>query len=521
MQFFVYPQDITRAAEPDVLSRSTSVYQVKAHFFETLRQLGPLRVLDPSANTDELASVFARPDSVLAYVHAEKDTPLALRLQHVARRSLWHSLGGLMLPDPLAMLLSRTPDRVSLVMTDVQRERLERALGTAVSQLAVLPFPLDTEFWRPPTAAERADARARHGIEGDTRHLVHAGRFLVTKGLCQWLRALSLHPLPDSVVTCAGDFEPTFPIQALATDHHGFPSYFTDRRPGVPAGTRWIPPLGPDALRSLFWSADACVCPSWHEDENYNITVRQAALCGVAPVVADFGGLAALARQLPWGGVATYPTPVGVRFSLRELRSHIDAALAPRADSAPWLDAVRAECDGRASADALRAAVVRLLRRPLEAPAIDAKPNAAFRAIFEHGDAALVRALTAPNRAAPPGLFAPGTGPYAPQFPCNEFFAAVQGIYTTERETPEVRAGTAYRGFFPCRLAEAGGAVVEDGYPGPRIWPLDAERMAQLADCRVVAHIAPNDVRLVPRSATQCDALRDLVAAGFFVPDGA
>lgn len=518
MRFIVYPSDVVAAAEPGVLDRSTSVDRVKAHFFDRLRRLGPVVPLGEHASVADLTALFAQPDTVLAYVHADRSSPIHARVLAVPRRSLWHSLGGLMLPDRVATLTAHGAGGVTLVMTPFQRNRLTRYLGAAAQGLGVVPYPIDAGFWRPPTPRERSRARARAelGVFGSITHLVYAGRFLVTKGIYQVVHTLKTWPMANVRLTLAGSVEPALPIRALSADHRGFPAYLA--RHGQTPGSSFLsvlPSLDAEGLRRLCWSADAFICPSWHEDENYGITPRQAALCGVPPVVTDFAGLAELARQLPWGGVPTYPTAVGVRFSLRDLRACIGAALDYASDTV-WVDRVRATCDETAASAGLSAAVESLLARPPQPPVpADDQPRAAFRSLFEHADPLLVAAITARSASAPDGLFAPGTGPHNPDFPRNEFFAAIQGMYTTEPRPPAVVGGSSWRGFFPCVLDVEQRAVVEDGYPGPRVWPLDDEWAA--IEASVDAGSA--SLRLTPQTPTQCAVVQALVDAGMLVPD--
>ncbi len=518
MRFVVYARDVVPAAEPGRLDRSTSVDQVKAQFFDALRMLGPVAALDEHASTDDLTALCAQPDTMLAYVHADTGAPVHTRLQQVPRRALWHSLGGLMLPDRIATLAARSSNRINLVMTPFQRERLEQSLGAAVRGLGVMPFPIDANVWRPPSPAERAQARTALGVPGSATHLVYAGRFLVTKGLCQVLNALASWPLAKAIVTFAGAAEPSFPLQALSTDHAAFPAYVARHwRTDLVPPLRVVPPHDAHGLRQLLWSADAFIAPSWHEDENFGITPRQAALCGVPPVVTDFGGLADLARHLPWGGVQTYPTAVGVRFSLRELREGIDAALAHSRTDASWIDRVRASCDAQAADAGLRTAIGALLAEPLQSPVPAAmESRIGIRRIFEHADPRLVAAITSRPGPPPDGLFAPGTGPHNPEFPGNEFFAAVQGIYTTEPQPPLVVPGSSWRGFFPCALDAERRAVVEDGYPGPRVWPLAGHEWAAMKACVDSRYDA---LRLTPATAAQCEVVQPLVMAGMLVPD--
>jgi hypothetical protein len=57
---------------------------------------------------------------------------------------------------------------------------------------------------------------------------------------------------------------------------------------------------------------------------------------------------------------------------------------------------------------------------------------------------------------------------------------------------------------------------VEDGYPGPRVWPLEDAAWTALEAC---VDGGSAGLRLVPRTPTQCEMVQALVQAGMLVPD--
>jgi glycosyltransferase involved in cell wall biosynthesis len=519
MRFYAFERDI-RAEPPRprrdfVVDDSVSVLPLKRHFYEALGTVGELVPLPENFSADEARALFRGPDAVFTQVH------FGSRLQEwdaIPKRQLRHTLGSFMLPEYLLDPSAYLPATMNCVTTASQAESLGRGLKEARPELSVFAPRLNESVFHPPDAARRAAGRGRFGVgEGDI-HLVYAGRFLATKGLCQLVRSLTLWPDERMRVTLAGNFSPDFPIRLSNATHSTFAGFWKRETLGRGTGPRVsvIPGLPAGSLRELYWSADLFVYPSGHEDENFGFSPREAALCGAPSVVTDFCGLRDLAVQMPWGGVDTYPTAGGIRFSLRRFRRLIDAAVAGRDwDPVRCAEAVRRECDPGLSAERLKRAAERLLSAPLDAPAEPAEALKRLKTKLlscagERIAAALIDAKASP----PDGGEVDGCGVRDDR---RRLIQAIQGLYTTFPEAPGVASGTRYRGFFRVALWPEERAVVEFGFPGPRLRRYEPGPWREIA--AAAARDETGDTVFVPGDANQVRLIRELVELGYLVSD--
>lgn len=333
--------------------------------------------------------------------------------------------------------------------------------------MEVFPPPVDTEFFRIPGARERSAGRRAWGVRSTQRHLVYAGRLLPSKGVLQFLRCAQWYGPAEWVITIAGDDAQQGGFaQWLAREARDFPG----------AGRiRVHPSLGREDLRALFWSADACVCPSVHEDENFGIAVREAMACGVAPVVTEFAGLAPVAAAFPAGRVRTYPTRHGVRFSLSDLARAMRGALRVSAAEAHlFRQFVRREQS--AAPGGLRRALSYLSRVPAESPY--------------------------PGKRVCSG---PGS------------VMRVQGAFASAGLPPEVAPGSAWAGFFDVRCRDRAREVEERaGAVSRRVRFSEREWSALSGCCRSTG--VPARLHFFPDNGQQCRAVRTLVTQGYLVP---
>jgi hypothetical protein len=525
MRFYAFKSDLDylpSTGNPDSvvsLNSTTSVRKLKAHFFECVRSLGNLTLLDENLSHSELASIFQQPDAVLAHVHRIQDSP---SWYAVPKRTLAHSLGDFLLPDPLYRYVTmHRANTVYLVTAAFQKARLEKHLGAAAPTMAVFAPRLDETLFRPPTPGERTSARAAFGLSEGAIHIVYAGRWLATKGLCQLLRAFHLWPMAKATITVVGGFERTFPIMFASASHYTFPSFF--RREFVVhmkgKTLRMSDPLAGEGLRNALWSADLFVYPSVHEDENFGMAPREAILCGVPVVVADFCGLHPLASSMPWGGVATYPTLCGPRYSVWQLRKTIaEAVIAKRWDAETCAVAVRKECDPSVSRLSMEKAVTSLLSVPLVIPIeVREAERKGRNELFRYANSHVVRAFVDKAKEVPDGALVDGMGMHNPSFPELQLLQAIQGFYTSVDKAPIVEAGSRMRGFFRVSLWREERAIVEFGFPGPRMKRYGEADWASLVSCVTAGN--RSDITMAPRTKAQIALAQDLVDLGYVVPD--
>jgi glycosyltransferase involved in cell wall biosynthesis len=521
LRFFALKEDLgmLSAQLPDtgfILDDSTSVAKQKKHFLECIRSFGAITPLDEKLSYSELASLFKKPDVIFLEVHGGRTPPL---WGIIPKRTLWHSLGTLMYPHGIYKELASPFNKVSLVLTDFQRKRLEQYLKEAIAPMAVFAPMLEEKNFYLPDKKQRQRARGKLGVSNREIHIVYAGRWLVTKGICQLLRVLHLWPIKNARVTLVGDFTPGFPLQQVGASHVTFEDYF--KRECVNNKQRirveFMKAQPPQGLREIFWSADLFVYPSLHEDENFGMTPREALLCGVPVVVTDFCGLYPLASHMPWRGINTYPTLHGARYGLRQFRDLIAQALEIKREF-PYLSydtLVKRECDPNASRANLEKAIKLLLNAHLKTPFdIQGAQKQMMVNLLRYADGRIIRAFNGVNKKYPEGALIDGMGlPFAQ----NEVFRVIQGMYTTLPDRPTVENGSFWRGFFPIVLWREEKKLVERGFPGPRMKYYSSREWRTLASCAKAERV--NEIIFSPRRKAEIKLTQELVDLGYLVPE--
>ncbi|MDD5674973.1 MAG: glycosyltransferase [Chitinivibrionales bacterium] len=531
MRFLVYKKSLdsdflpktesSDAPAPFIIADHTSVKKVSHHFFSSLETLGPLICMEDLGNKDAVQKVLQEPDVIVA-ISCVVDPTYEAILSEIPHRKLILSLGKLMMPQQVALEIGlRNPSRVHLVSSDFQKRRLSRFLRDAAPFCAAFAHELDNNQFFPPTPEQKLAARRALGLRPEERHIVYAGRFLANKGICQVLRALFLWPLDNITITLAGNFCPGFGHLPTHATNFTFENYFKRefRSDAVPyPAIQFLPAQEPPQLQKLLWSADCFVYPSFHDDENFGLAVREAALCGVPCVTTDFCGLHALAVLSPESGVATYPTAIGVRYSLRQLRNSIAGTLdiKDKAAAVPWNAVVRAESDPRRARDLLERVCKGLIG---QAPALPEplEESAVQNRVFEQAHDGFLQPLYKAHPQSWEGLFADGCAPCQNQFPHNQMLRAVQGMYTTSSGTPVVSDGSSWRGFFRLSLCKETRWLMEFGFPGPRLKPYDRADWDVLTGCAI--RDDRGDIIFKPTSARAAEILQELVEMGYLVPD--
>jgi glycosyltransferase involved in cell wall biosynthesis len=526
MRFFAFKSDFHSDPPPGQkrgfsLDASTSVIKQKRHFFDCLRSLGELIALDEKLTREELKSIFQKPDAIFTVVHGGIAPP-AWKWNALPKRILAHSLGSFFYPDLLYdTIINSSLNTISLVTTDWQRQRLKNHLGQAAPRMAVFTPQLDQANFYPPTPRQRLIARNKFGIKDKEVHLVYAGRWLATKGICQLIRTLNLWPLAKIKVSLVGSFNPDFPITQSAASHFTFADYFKREFLLTPQGRqiRLLKAREAKGLREIFWSADLFVYPSLHEDENFGMAPREAALCGVPCAVTDFCGLHPLTEYTPWGGIATYPAFGGSRYSLQQLRDLLAQAVKRKEGVAQECRMrVKQECQPQSAKSNLKRAIDDLLKTPLEKPLkMKAAEKAGRFKLFRYADPKVVQAFLEKKEKIPEGALVDGTGMEIKGFPYRKLQQAVQGFYTTIDRTPKVKKGQRFRGFFRLAAWKEEQALVEFGFPGPRIKRYRNQEWQALISCLKLEK--PAEVTFAPRKKEEIALAQELVDLGYLVSD--
>jgi len=521
MQFAVFKTDLNMKDFSHArgkrfnLDASTSVAQQKGHLLETLEELGDVLPIDLKIKRADYKALCSRPDTIIVTIHQP------LPWSKVPRRILLHSLGDYMLTDVYFDQEHFAPNTINLMTSRLQADRIKKHLQQASPGLGVFTPRLKVKDFYPPSRAQKKAARQKIGLADGIKHIVYAGRWLATKGICQVIRALNLWPMEDVRISLAGNFEPGFMLSQTQSSHNTFADFFerevTGRNSRI--ALEMFKAHGPDALRQLLWSADLFVYPSIHEDENFGMAPREAVLCGVPVVVSDFCGLGQLGRGVG-GLLATYPTLAGPRYSLKRLRDLIAGGFATTQEELNKNTGfVTKECDpGLARAD-LKSSAEALLRQPLinDLPSPKHARSELLANLLRYADSGILQAVIEKKRPLPAGLLVDGTGSFNKEFSYPRFLSAVQGFYTTVDKPAAVEPGSVLRGFWRLALWKEEKALVEIGFPGPRLKRYDQDDWSALTSCVQVT--AGQEIEVCPITSLQLGLAQELIDLGYLVPD--
>lgn len=156
-------------------------------------------------------------------------------------------------------------------------------------KIAIAPYGVDAEFWAPGGAQHGAgsmeqgvqrpeDGGQRSGdsllvtshpslVTGSLR-FIYAGQSSIRKGIPVLIEAWEKAQLRDAELVLVGSWQ-------LATD----------RLKRLPAGVRFVGPVGPEKLRELYRESDVFVFPSFFE--GFGLVILEAMACGLPVIASD------------------------------------------------------------------------------------------------------------------------------------------------------------------------------------------------------------------------------------------
>ena len=118
----------------------------------------------------------------------------------------------------------------------------------------------------------------------------------------------------------------------------------------------------------------------------------------------------------------------------------------------------------------------------------------------------------------PNDLYVDGTGDLGcGLFSEPHFLTAVQSIYTSFPETPKAIKGCRYIGFWRIAVWQEEMALVEFGYPGPRVKRFDKKDWQQLSGS--INYGINGEVEFRPKSENEMKLIQNLIELGYLVPD--
>jgi len=500
------------------INSNTSVNEVKAHFFETLAKLGEIIKINADYNLSELSDLCQMNDVIFACFH---ETPP----ENIACRLLYHTKGALMLSGGFLDRWTFMDTTMNIVTSQKQSSQLKESLGNVAPLLGAFVSKMNTDDFRLPSKDEQEKARVRYKIKDDTFHIVFGGRFISNKGIAQLVRALNIWPEKNIHITLVGNFEPDFFIYQSNAAHATFISFFEREIIGQNKNGELVclPSMNHQDLCELFWSADCFGFPSFHEDEAIGTTPRLAMLCGVPVVATDFCGFSQLANTKS-GMIKTYPTLGGVRYSLNQLAEEISTIInwndyEKNANIKFNAEVVLDFCNTEKSELELKTAVEQLLKIPVcEAPTGGWRSKERFDKWIKKAPNAFQEAVALAKTPFPDGLYTDGTGDIGlGWFSEPHFLKAIQGIYTTYPVAPKAITGSTYRGFWRIAIWKEEKAVVEFGFPGPRIKRYSSAEWDLLMQCIKLGD--NGEPVFYPDNLKALELVDELILLGYLVPD--
>ena len=194
-------------------------------------------------------------------------------------------------------------------------EEARRVLRQRMPPVVIVPPGVDTERFRPLTAAERGQARARFGLPVDGRLVVSVSRLVPRKGMDVLIRAVGLlrPAMPDLCLAIGGQGRDRLRLEGLVETE------------GLGGAVRMLGRVAEDDLPLLDGAADvwAMLCRDrWHglEQEGFGIVFLEAAAAGVPQVAGRSGGAQEAVLHGETGFVVDDPSdPAAASAALRSL----------------------------------------------------------------------------------------------------------------------------------------------------------------------------------------------------------
>lgn len=497
------------------LTSITSVNQLKLAFYSLLSKIGELIQIDSSNSKDEIESLCKEENAIYVAVHG---TPP----EGVKCKFLSHSLGCFMLTGGFLGGWEFRDATINIVTSEKQALQMKKKLKKACPNITVITPSISNEVFHTHSDNEKSKI-----IKKDkTFELIYSGRFISNKGIAQLVRSLNIWPTKNTHLTLIGDFEPNFFIYQSNATHNTFKDFFSreiiQRSRNLKINVNSA--VDPSELKKFYWNSDCFVYPSFHEDENFGLAPREAMLCGIPSVVTDFCGLGQL-RDSKGGIIKTYPTLGGVRYSLFELSNEIDkirnwSNQEKKDNRFKNTSFIKEECNQEKVLLSLLKVLESFKIKTNDSPPVGGwRSKARFESLVKKNKPFFENAIINKNKSIPQGLYVDGTG-YIPDgkwFSEAHFLKAIQGIYTTLPIPPKVKKGDIYRGFWRVALWSEEKAIVEFGFPGPRIKRYKESDWIILLKTSTLQNL--NEVVFMAKNGTEMLLIQDLVELGYLVPD--
>lgn len=268
---------------------------------------------------------WVAPNTVIALLFGRLRGVRTILTEHngIQPRKSWAATNGFrLLVETLGRVSVGSAERCITYNTRVMNDL--RRIGGRRKRIDFVPYPIDTELFRPPTAEERATARATLGWEARRKKVLFAGRLVAEKGIPLLLAAVD--PEQYDIVFCgSGDPAILGPLP----------------RPGV----EYLPARKLAQLVQVYYAADTMVLPSFVE--GFPLVARQAMACGLPTVLGYDPGYE------PYRGMPLLTfcdlTSAGVKKAIQADRVEVHGPGSIGLQASEWVEAVyglQGESDG-------------------------------------------------------------------------------------------------------------------------------------------------------------------------------
>ena len=174
--------------------------------------------------------------------------------------------------SPVKRLFSFWGRRAIAISTETKQD-LIHTFGLSQERVRLIYNGVDTEYFRKPTASERAEARAHYSLKPEHLVLCSIGRLAYVKGHDLLLDALSQLSNPNikTLIAGTGELKQTLIQKTKDLQLENTVQF-----------------LGHTDSRRVLWAADICVMPS--RQEGFGLVTAEAMLCGVVNIRSLTGG---------------------------------------------------------------------------------------------------------------------------------------------------------------------------------------------------------------------------------------
>ncbi len=203
-----------------------------------------------------------------------------------------------------------------IAVSRVLRDAFIEVLGISQEKISSIHYGIDGDHFRPPSQAERLEARKNLGVSEEDKVVCMIGRLAPEKGHSILLKALATLRSQGTEIVAL------FAGQGYGTEEEDI----LDN--AVNFGVRdLIHPLGYSDTRQVLWASDILVLPSQAQTEALPLVVVEAMFCGVVPIRTPGAGAVDQVDDGVNGYIMPFEDSDNLSLRLKELfenRSRID-----------------------------------------------------------------------------------------------------------------------------------------------------------------------------------------------------